>query len=169
VLATTSAGQEGLDFHQFCHAVVHWNLPTNPVDLEQREGRVHRYKGHAVRRNLARAYGEVGLAATGDPWVAMFAAASDDRPADQNEIWPYWVFAPDELDGDAARIERFIPAFALSRDRAQADALRRSVALYRVAFGQPRQDDLLAYLSGQIDEDEFERLVGEPRIDLAPR
>jgi Helicase conserved C-terminal domain len=44
VLATTSIGQEGLDFHPYCHAVVHWNLPSNPVDLEQREGRVHRYK-----------------------------------------------------------------------------------------------------------------------------
>ena len=38
VLVTTSVGQEGLDFHQYCHAVVHWNLPSNPVDLEQREG-----------------------------------------------------------------------------------------------------------------------------------
>ncbi len=53
VLATTSVGQEGLDFHQYCHAVVHWNLPSNPVDLEQHEGRVHRYKGHAIRKNLA--------------------------------------------------------------------------------------------------------------------
>src|SRR5690606_18153644 len=90
VLATTSAGQEGLDFHQFCHAVVHWNLPGNPVDLEQREGRVHRYKGHAVRRNLAQAYGAEGLAARGDPWAAMFAAACADRPAGHNEIWPFW-------------------------------------------------------------------------------
>nr|MDQ2643150.1 helicase [Myxococcota bacterium] len=50
VVATTSVGQEGLDFHTYCHVVVHWNLPSNPVDLEQREGRVHRFKGHAVRK-----------------------------------------------------------------------------------------------------------------------
>jgi hypothetical protein len=169
VLATTSAGQEGLDFHQFCHAVVHWNLPSNPVDLEQREGRIHRYKGHAVRRNLARVHRSVGLAAEGDPWRAMFAAAAADRPAGHNEIWPYWVYAPEQLDGDAACIERYVPAFALSRDRARAEALKRSVALYRLAFGQPRQDDLLAYLSGQIDPEELERLVDEVRIDLGPR
>ena len=53
VLATTSIGQEGLDFHPYCYRVYHWNLPSNPVDLEQREGRVHRFKGHAVRLNLA--------------------------------------------------------------------------------------------------------------------
>ena len=37
VLASTSIGQEGLDFHTWCHSVVHWNLPRNPVDLEQRK------------------------------------------------------------------------------------------------------------------------------------
>ncbi len=41
ILASTSVGQEGLDFHAYCHSVMHWNLPSNPVDLEQREGRVH--------------------------------------------------------------------------------------------------------------------------------
>jgi len=30
VLATTSVGQEGLDFHTYCHAVMHWNLPAIP-------------------------------------------------------------------------------------------------------------------------------------------
>ena len=58
VLASTSVGQEGLDFHTYSHAIVHWNLPGNPVDLEQREGRVHRYKGHAVRKNVATDFGE---------------------------------------------------------------------------------------------------------------
>ena len=38
VLTSTSIGQEGLDFHPWCHRIVHWDLPGNPVDLEQREG-----------------------------------------------------------------------------------------------------------------------------------
>ena len=50
LLTSTSTGQEGLDFYPWCHRLVHWNLPGNPPDLEQREGRVHWYKGHAVRR-----------------------------------------------------------------------------------------------------------------------
>jgi hypothetical protein len=57
VLATTSVGQEGLDFHPYCYRVYHWNLPSNPVDLEQREGRVHRFKSHAVRHNVAHLHG----------------------------------------------------------------------------------------------------------------
>jgi hypothetical protein len=40
VLSTTSVGQEGLDFHWYSRKLLHWNLPSNPVDMEQREGRV---------------------------------------------------------------------------------------------------------------------------------
>ncbi|MDO8397952.1 MAG: DEAD/DEAH box helicase family protein [Bradyrhizobium sp.] len=54
VLSTTSVGQEGLDFHLFCRDIVHWNLPSNPVDLEQREGRINRRDGLAVRRAAGR-------------------------------------------------------------------------------------------------------------------
>jgi hypothetical protein len=31
--------------------------------------------------------------------------------------------------------------------------LKRSLTIYRLAFGQPRQDDLLGYLGGLVDQD----------------
>ena len=106
VLASTSVGQEGLDFHTYSHAVVHWNLPSNPVDLEQREGRVHRFKGHAVRRNIADEYGPAAVGEVGDPWRKMFDSAEADRPAGDSLLDPYWV-----RTGDAA-IERYVPGDA---------------------------------------------------------
>lgn len=33
---------------------------------------------------------------------------------------------------------------------------------------QPRQDDLLAYLADEVDQDTLERLAGELKIDIAP-
>lgn len=93
VLASTSVGQEGLDFHTYSHAIVHWNLPSNPVDLEQREGRVHRYKGHAVRKNVADVHGAAALGSQcADPWTSMFDAAVDARAADDSDIKPFWIF-----------------------------------------------------------------------------
>lgn len=163
VLATTSIGQEGLDFHLYCHAVVHWNLPHNPVDLEQREGRVHRYKGHAVRKNVAAAHGRAALGASRDPWARMFELAAGDRRPDDGDLVPYWVY---QREGGAS-IERHTPVLPFSREAARLPALLRAVSLYRLALGQPRQSDLLASLVDQ-DPDELRALVEAARVDLSP-
>jgi hypothetical protein len=168
VLASTSVGQEGLDFHLYCHAVVHWNLPSNPVDLEQREGRVHRYKGHAIRKNVARQYGLSGASAqAADPWAEIFARAEQDRPAGAMDIFPFWIYECE----DGAKIERHVPVLPLSKDSQRLESLRHSLALYRMVFGQARQEDLLAslqrYLS-QLPHSEAENLMSELRINLEP-
>ena len=165
VLVSTSVGQEGLDFHPYCHAVVHWNLPANPVDLEQREGRVHRYKGHAVRRNLALLHGgTVARDGQADIWRAMFERASLERPAGTSDLVPYWIYP---VDGGES-IERYVPALPLSRDAERFGALRRSLAVYRMVFGQPRQEDLVAYLLSRLSTEQIERLSTELRVDLSP-
>jgi hypothetical protein len=166
VLCTTSVGQEGLDFHRYSHAVVHWNLPSNPVDLEQREGRVHRFKGHAVRKNVARVHAAAaGAGVGGDPWAHMFDAARTECGDADADLKPYWVYAPD----GGSRIERHVPAYPLSRDARTADRLRRSLTVYRMAFGQARQEDLVAFLLGQLGTEEKARAAGaDLQIDLSP-
>jgi hypothetical protein len=166
VLATTSVGQEGLDFHTYCHAVVHWNLPSNPVDLEQREGRVHRFKGHAVRKNVAQAVARRSdFSQFTDPWDAIFSTAVAERDASDSDLNPFWVHP---IEG-GARIERHVPALPLSRDVSRMEALRRSLAIYRMVFGQPRQEDLVGYLLEHLAPEDVERYMGNLRIDLAPQ
>lgn len=165
VLATTSIGQEGLDFHPYCHAIVHWNLPTNPVDLEQREGRIHRYKGHAVRKNLAQKYStRVVNQPNKNPWDSLFAAAVSDRPEDASDLIPFWIYP---LEG-GAKIERHVPSYPLSRDGERLEALKRSLAVYRMVFGQNRQEDLVAYLLNYLSPADIELVTKELRIDLEP-
>lgn len=49
ILISTDAGGEGLNL-QFCHVVVNYDIPWNPMRLEQRIGRVDRIgQAHAVR------------------------------------------------------------------------------------------------------------------------
>jgi hypothetical protein len=140
VLATTSVGQEGIDFHWWSHAVLHWNLPANPVDFEQREGRVNRFGGHAVRRNIAAAHrADVMNSTEMDPWKAAYDAASD-QSTELGEFAPYWTYP------GTFKVERQLLSFPLSRDAAKALALKDDLALYRLAFGQPRQEDLLDFL-----------------------
>jgi Helicase conserved C-terminal domain len=168
VLTSTSVGQEGLDFHLWCHAVVHWNLPANPVDLEQREGRVHRYKCHAVRRNIAAALGAAvladGLPPGADAWDALFARAAATASANLGgEIVPYWVFHE-----GPAKIERHVPVLPFSRESVNLPRLRKALAAYRLAFGQPRQDELLEFLGATHSDEELLRLAARLRIDLTP-
>jgi hypothetical protein len=162
VLASTSVGQEGLDFHPYCHAIVHWNLPSNPVDLEQREGRVHRYKGHALRKNVVAALGERSLLREDDdPWHALFSEAEASEVArSDRDIVPYWVYPGD------SKIERHIPALPLSSDEERLHRLQRGLALYRSVLGQPRQEELVELLAerglpGALTADEL-------RINLSP-
>lgn len=166
VLATTSVGQEGLDFHQYCHCVIHWNLPPNPVDLEQREGRVHRFKGHAVRKNVAKKHPDSWqLSPSTDPWESAFDAAKEARRPTDNDLVPYWVYT---APGGAA-IERHVPNYPLSRDVERFKALRHSLVLYRMVFGQPRQEELLAYLARTVPAAEIPALAAMLSISLAPR
>jgi hypothetical protein len=161
VLTTTSIGQEGLDFHLYCHAVVHWNLPSNPVDLEQREGRVHRYMGHAVRKNLAAMHGDAVDGAS--PWATMLAAAEKTRGPGENDLVPYWVYPGPH------RIERHVPRLPLSREDTRLPDLRRSLVLYRLVFGQARQQEMVELLKRlDLTDDDISHLVSELLVDLAP-
>lgn len=94
----------------------------------------------------------------------MLEAARKDRPAGENDLVPFWIY-PIE---DGARIERYVPSLPLTHDRQLLVALRSSLAVYRLVFGQPRQDDLVEYLKQHIPEDQLEDLVGRLKIDLSP-
>ena len=171
VLGTTSIGQEGLDFHWYCHAVVHWNLPPNPVDLEQREGRVHRYHGHAIRKNVAQKVGARaieearGALARGDrrsPWELAYCLADEEYERDGGLV-PHWVFTE-----GSARIQRHSPVLPMSRDQERVDLLRRSLAVYRMVFGQPRQDDLMEFILREVPDERTESLAAALTVDLSP-
>lgn len=113
------------------------------MDLEQREGRVHRYKGHAVRKNVAREFGSAALGPDDDPWAAMFAAAENALAGDSgSDIRPHWIFTRP----CGAVIERYVPALSLSRETRLYRRLQRTVGAYRLVIGQPRQDDLIQYV-----------------------
>jgi uncharacterized membrane protein YkvA (DUF1232 family) len=148
VLATTSVGQEGLDFHLYCRDIMHWNLPSNPVDLEQREGRINRYDGLAIRRNIATDH---SLAAVGaingekqNLWARVFKLLKTDTTGTQrfnHGLYPHWIYQP--ASGDSPMIRRHLAFHAGSRDIVRYRDLKGALSLYRLVFGQPRQQDII--------------------------
>jgi hypothetical protein len=153
VLATTSIGQEGLDFHVWCNHVLHWDLPSNPVDLEQREGRIDRYGGLAVRQALAEQSPE--LSTSGSPWqtLAERQVISDDG------LSPWWVCA-------GAKIRRTVLIPPLSAMEGQLDDLLDQLSLYRLALGQTDQEALVHALHRRLGDAGEEREAAADWFDL---
>jgi hypothetical protein len=135
--------------------------------LEQWEGRVHRFKGHVIRKNLAEHYGLSALKGKvqplDDPWVCLFHKAEAERHED-NDMIPYWIY-----EEGSSKIERHIPALPLSREWEQLERLKKALVVYRMVFGQPRQEDLLGFLQSKLSDGiEIEDIL-KCQIDLTPR
>lgn len=162
ILATTSVGQEGIDLHWWCRTAVHWNTPASPVDFEQREGRVHRYGGIAIRRNIADVHADEmrRQARAGEsPWTRAYELAEIES-ADETGMSPYWV-APGR-----SRVERRVAPYILSRDVDRLQRLKRDLTLYRTTFGQARQEDILDLLNLSASDDATDVL--STALDLRP-
>ena len=56
----------------------------------------------------------------------------------------------------------------MSRDVDRVDTLRRSLAIYRMVFGQPRQDDLLDFILREVPNERVESLATALTVDLSP-
>ena len=144
VLATTSVGQEGLDFHSWCDRLGHWDLCSSPVDLEQREGRVQRFGGLTVRQPLARKLGEQALAQArgqaSSPWDIIARHADKAFADDKTGLSPWWTM-------EGAELKRHLFALPQSRDIDRFAKLRTQRLLYRLALGQPDQEDLVELLT----------------------
>jgi len=150
VLITTSVGQEGLDFHVWCKGLVHWDLCSNPVDLEQREGRIQRYGGLATRQVIAAKLGREALHSLDpgeSPWHKLAELANG--MGDDSGLAPWWVC-------DGAEIERYIFDVPLSEQAHRLQWMQEQRLLYRLVLGQPNQEDLIEVLSRQIGQNNLD-------------
>jgi hypothetical protein len=140
ILCTTSVGQEGLDFHLWCSRIVHWDLPGDPVDFEQREGRIARYGSLAVRRSLAREHGVSSLVATrgSSPFGKLISLAKRVE-SDRTGLERWWL--PAEGRPTSVSFDWRFSQRAARRDRMLEDLL-----YYRLALGQPDPEAFIAML-----------------------
>lgn len=157
VLASTSVGQEGLDFHWYCRKIMHWNIPSNPQDVEQREGRIDRYKSLFVRRNIAKLHPYVYT------WNDIFKLAGKEaKEKGFCELVPYWSIPQDMLNAiegtNKEPIESIVPLYPLSMDYDRYRHMKSVLRLYRLTMGQPRQEELLEMFK-DIPEEDIDKLL----------
>jgi len=159
VLSTTSVGQEGLDFHLWSDRVIHWDIPRDPVEFEQREGRICRYASLTVRRALAQTHGSGALAAARgtSPFAEVFgsARATTTKGLGLEKWWTPESILPVSVT--------FRWQFSL-RSR-QLEHLKQELLRYRLALGQPEPEAFMGFISRlNLDADSARGLA----IDLCP-
>ena len=127
ILISTDAGGEGLNL-QFCHVIINYDLPWNPMKLEQRIGRVDRIgQAHVVRalnfaledtvelrvrevleEKLERILKEFGVDKLSD------VLDSEENGLDFHQLYVNAVLTPEEAEARAAALAEAIRARALS-------------------------------------------------------
>jgi hypothetical protein len=161
VLTTTSAGQEGLDFHVWCNSVVHWDVRTSPIDMEQREGRVQRFAGLGVRREIANVCGGSmwkDLKRNESPWQQLEALAVENKD-NNTPMHPWWTF-----NGSHPNTHFFDIQF--TQQLLRYNRVRQQQMVYRLALGQSNQHALVNILS---DDEKFDRAkIEEYSLNLKP-
>lgn len=159
VLASTSVGQEGLDFHLYCRKIVHWNIPANPVNFEQRFGRINRYEGLAIRRSLAH------LFPNAKSWKDIFQDAEEAwKQYGYNNMVPHWCLPKEVIEGDTKSkiefIENLFMLYPMSIDDIAMSDLIEKQRLYRLTMGQADQEFIMEILrSIDIEDDKLKELM----------
>ena len=82
-----------------------------------------------------------------------------------NDMEPFWIFENDE--GKNHTLERHIPYYPMSKESINLEQLKKSLAVYRMAFGQARQEDLINFIKENLPDYHMEELM-KYRIDLSP-
>jgi hypothetical protein len=89
----------------------------------------------------------------------MFDLAVRERAAGIGDLIPYWIYPLP----NGATVERRVPMLPFSREQQRLPDLKASLAVYRLVFGQPRQEDLLSHLKERDTE-----ALAAWRFDLSP-
>jgi hypothetical protein len=118
-------------------------LCHSPLDLEQREGRIQRFGGLSIRAALASKLKQQVLAKPGNgqsPWSVLAEIAEQAYSKDSSGLEPWWVCEDESVD-------RMVIQMPNSRQEQRYENLRRQRWLYRLALGQPQQQDFIEGVS----------------------
>ena len=151
IMLTSEVGAEGLDF-QFCDTLVNYDLPWNPMKVEQRIGRIDRYgqqrpqiriysfvlQGTVEERILARLYDRIGIfeESIGDLEPILGPAVADlTREVFTADLTP---------DEEAAVLERNLRMVVQRRLEEQLLDKRRAELLGQDALLKQRIDETVS-------------------------
>ena len=141
--------------------MIHWDLCHNPVDLEQREGRIQRFGGLAIRQAIAEQVSiHPGIAAstTESPW-SWIAAIADKEMSDESGLSPWWICKN-------GNVQRYVFDVPTSEQSHWLEWVKNQRFLYRLVLGQPNQEDMLQLISERFKPNDL--AIRNATVNLSP-
>lgn len=168
VLSSTSVAQEGLDFHNYCHRIVHWSVPLTPTAYEQREGRIDRYLSHLIRKRMAICCEDDDL--TGGFKTLVTTCANRGNG---NALYPYWyIDKPNKEINNWPLFIRVVCAIPNSKEWTYFNRLRTALMDYNYYLGPTYNENranknYCPLMRLKVNEEELQDLTKflEGRID----
>ena len=119
-----------------------------------------------IRQNIVKKYIDNINFESNNIWSDLFSIAEKDAKKEKkNDMIPFW-----HLNNDMGiNIERNVPLHPFSKDIKKYENLKKILAIYRLTFGQPRQEELVEALSESLNEQEIEIIRKKLIIDLSPK
>jgi superfamily II DNA or RNA helicase len=175
VLVSSRSGGEGINL-QISRRLIHFDVPWNPMDMEQRVGRVHRYGSVSTvivdtlvmaesreERILERCRARLGQIVNdldGDRFELHYSRTMSLIPLEElAALMAGEGFGPLTQD-EVERIDRLVQQGYETWRRADVDFRQRSASLQAVERGQAREEDLEAFVVGFVGA---ERVTGWSR------
>ena len=131
VFFITSMAEEGHDFHWYSDRIVHWNVPTSPISLIQREGRIDRADCMAIRKAIAEAMEKEEC----DSWENMCCRFKEKNIDNiKNDLYKSMFPKFITCEGEN-KISRGCYYYPLSSEYFRWEILMKNLEYYRSMFG----------------------------------
>lgn len=105
----------------------------------------------------------IKLESTSDEPRSLVASLGKEREEGQSELIPFW-----HVETDKYKIERLVPFYPFSRDRAKLSSILKTLSIVRLAFGPPRQTELVEHLFKHVPQDRIADIWEKLMVDLSP-
>lgn len=166
----TSVAQEGHDFHWYADRIVHWNVPSSPIALIQREGRIDRCDCLAVRKSIAgfEGFKNQELALSACAWEEIYELFKHMYVSKYGKLnTPYSDMFPSFITGEHENaVKRFCYYYPYSEEYFRWEILMKNLEFYRSMFGAYDITNRIGIKDLLDRDDEYFREVKSLKIDL---
>ena len=159
ILVTGRGAQESMDFHPYCNRIMHYTIPKGAVSIEQREGRINRYRSLLIKRRAAERLENEQPRSINDIFIELEKNLCD------NPLYPNWSIPNKDSRHHFEKIVAFWP---YTEEAYEWMDMKAMLDNYRSVFGVPDDYESLSKIASDAGKKLEEALINLEAPDCNP-